>query len=157
MLRPLRAPLRSCWRGVKAQWARAAPALHTRRFCAASALLRVQCLNILKRSCWKRQFPRDQWNLSTMCCGWQRARFGTAQTHSCQVRLLYATLGFFFCKVAEKNSWSRVVVFWAYLKKILLLVWEIWQATSFLYLCSPYSPIHWLTRCLLAVNIQPVQ
>ncbi len=30
---------------VKAQWARAAPALHTRRFCAASALLclRVRC------------------------------------------------------------------------------------------------------------------
>ncbi len=37
--------------------------------------------------------------------------------HSCQVRVLYATLGFFFCKVAGKNPWSRVAVFWAYLKK----------------------------------------
>ncbi len=37
--------------------------------------------------------------------------------HSCQVRVLYATLGFFFVKLREKNPWSRVVVFWAYLKK----------------------------------------
>ncbi len=27
------------------------------------------------------------------------------------------TLGFFFCKVAGKNPWSRVAVFWAYFKK----------------------------------------
>ncbi len=36
-----------------------------------------------------------------------------------------ATLGFFFCKVAGRNPWSRVAVFWAYLKKIWLLVKEI--------------------------------
>ncbi len=77
--------------------------------------------------------------------------------HSCQVRILYTTLGFFFCKVVGKNPWSRVAFFWAYLKKYALLVREIWQATSFLYLCSPYSPMHWLTRCLLSVNSQPVQ
>ncbi len=37
--------------------------------------------------------------------------------HSCQVRVLYVILGFFFCKVAGKNPWSRVVVFWAYFKR----------------------------------------
>ncbi len=38
-LRPLRTFAFVLARRVKAQWARAAPALHTRRFCAASALL----------------------------------------------------------------------------------------------------------------------
>ncbi len=62
--------------------ARAAPALHTRRFCAASALLRVRCETgvnqaLLKNSRWKRLSSRDQWNLSPaiMCCGWQRALY----------------------------------------------------------------------------------
>ncbi len=66
-------------RGVKAQWARAAPALHMRRFCAASALLTRAVWNqaLLKRSRWKRLSSHDQWNLSpaTMCCSWQHALY----------------------------------------------------------------------------------
>ncbi len=31
----------------------------------------------------------------------------TPYNHSCQVGLLYATLGFFICKVVGKNPWSR--------------------------------------------------
>ncbi len=51
---------------------------------------------LLKRSRWKRFSSRDQWKLSpaTMCCGWQRARFGAAQTmhsHKCNhVKFLLA-------------------------------------------------------------------
>ncbi len=41
--------------------------------------------------------------------------FLSCRGHSCQVHVLYATLGFFFCKVAGKNPWSRV--FWAYFTK----------------------------------------
>ncbi len=43
--------------------------------------------------------------------------FLSCRGHSCQVHVLYATLGFFFCKVAGKNPWSRVAVFWAYFTK----------------------------------------
>ncbi len=57
-------------------------------------------------------------------CGVRRAAgslrgcsFLSCRGHSCQVRVLYATLGFFFCKVAGKNPWSRVAVFWAYFTK----------------------------------------
>ncbi len=39
------------------------------------------------------------------------------RSRSCQVCVLYATLGFFFCKVAGKNPWSGVAVFWAYFKR----------------------------------------
>ncbi len=58
---------------VKAQWARASLALHSRRFCAASALL-YACG--VKPGSTEALAP-DQWNLSpaTMCCGWQRTRF----------------------------------------------------------------------------------
>ncbi len=67
--------------------------------CSRSAyapLLRCLCVRcetgvnqaLLKRLLWKRLSSRDQWNLSpaTMCCGWQRSRFGAAQTmhsHKC--------------------------------------------------------------------------
>ncbi len=76
--------------------------------------------------------------------------------HSCQVHVLYATLSF-FCRSCGKKSLVAGCVFLGLFKKIWLLVREIWQATLFLYLFSPYSPVHWLARCLLAVNSQPVQ
>ncbi len=66
--------------------------------------------------------------------------------HSCQVRVLYATLGFFFCKVVGENPWSQVAGFWAYLKKYGCLLGKSDKRLS------PYSPTHRLTLCLFAVN-----
>ncbi len=43
--------------------------------------------------------------------------FLSCRGHSCQVRVLYPTLGFFFCKVVGKNPWSRAAFFWAYFTK----------------------------------------
>ncbi len=103
------------WR-VKAQWACAAPALHTRRLLP----LRVQCETgvnqaLLKRSRWKRLSLRDQWNLSpaTMC--WQRALYEeqrrpctrtSANTpnfcYSLESCYLYLPIWYFNCKF----SWS---------------------------------------------------
>ncbi len=54
---------------------------------------------------------RDQWNLSpaTMCCGWQRARFGAAQTmHSHKSNL---TTSNFYSHTLKK--WSQMRPFWS--------------------------------------------
>ncbi len=76
--------------------------------------------------------------------------------HSCKVRVLYTTLGFFFCKVAGKNPWARVAVFWAYFKRYgCLLGKSDKQLRFFIYVRRILQCIDW--HCLLAGNSQPVQ
>ncbi len=60
--------------------------------------------------------------------------FLSCRGHSCQVGVLYPTLGFFFCKVAGKKSLVAGCVFLGLFYKIWLLVRKIWQATSFLFI-----------------------
>ncbi len=81
------------------------------------------------------------------------SRVGGTVAKSAYYTRLWAS---FFVKLREKIP-GRGLRFLGLFYKIWLLVRKIWQATSFLYLCSPYSPMHRLTLCLLAVNSQPVQ
>ncbi len=72
----------------------------------------------------------------------------TVRYHSCQVRVLYATLGFFFCKVAGKNSWSWVAVFWAYFKRYgCLLGKSDKQLRFFIYVRHILQCIDWHSVC----------
>ncbi len=74
--------------------------------------------------------------------------FLSCRGHSCQVRVLYATLGFFFCKVAGKNPWSRVAVFWAYFTKYgCLLGKSDKQLRFFIYVRRILQCIDWYSVC----------
>ncbi len=74
---PLRAPSRSCWR---AEWKHNGRALLPLCIRAASALP-LLCYACGVKPGSTEALARDQWNLSpaTMCCGWQRARFGAGR------------------------------------------------------------------------------
>ncbi len=68
--------------------------------------------------------------------------------HSYQVRVLYQTLGFFFCKVARENPWSQVAVFWAYFKKYgCLLGKSDKRLRFFIYVRHILQCIDWHSVC----------
>ncbi len=48
--------------------------------------------------------------------------------------------GFFFCKVAGKNPWSRVAVFWAYFTKYGCLIGKSDKQLCFFIYVRSYSP-----------------
>ncbi len=74
--------------------------------------------------------------------------FLSCRGHSCQVPVLYPTLGFFFCKVAEKNPWSRVAFFWAYFTKYgCLLGKSDKQLRFFIYVRRILQCIDWHAVC----------
>ncbi len=68
--------------------------------------------------------------------------------HSCQVRVLYSTLGFFFCKVAGKKSLVAGCGFWAYLKKYGCLFGKSdKQLCFFIYVRRILQCIDWHAVC----------
>ncbi len=82
-------------------------------------------------------------------------KMATLQLHyvsySCQVR----TLGFFFCKVAGKNPWSRVAVFWGLFKKGGCLLGESdKQLCFFIYVRRILQCIDWHSVCWQSIDNQ---
>ncbi len=100
-----------------------------------------------------RRLPRPMWK--AFARGMQRAAgslrgcsFLSCRGHSCQVRVLYPTLGFFFCKVAGKNPWSRVAFFWAYFTKYGCLFGKSdKQLRFFIYVRRILQYIDWHSVC----------
>ncbi len=104
-LRPLRAPSCSCWRAEWKHNGRAAPALHTRRFCAASALL--------TRAVWNQALLKRSHVISEIFLLLQCAAAGSAraleQRRPCTSTS--ATMSNFYSHTLKK--WSQMQPFWS--------------------------------------------